>query len=99
MPSSKRLDFSTPGSGYCASPRHFPAGCSPLCAGLAFVWLNQRSTLVFNPESSRKKRGFRDVEEMTVDEIGTALNLTREAVKGRLHRARALLREYLLGGA
>jgi len=39
---------------------------------------------------------LRDVEEMTVDEIGAALALSREAVKGRLHRARALLREYLL---
>jgi RNA polymerase sigma factor (sigma-70 family) len=39
---------------------------------------------------------LRDVEERTVDEIAAALALTREAVKGRLHRARALLREYLL---
>ena len=39
---------------------------------------------------------LRDVEEMSVDEIGAALALTREAVKARLHRARALLREYLL---
>ncbi len=38
---------------------------------------------------------LRDVEEMTVTEIGCALGLTREAVKGRLHRARSLLREYL----
>lgn len=39
---------------------------------------------------------LRDVEEMTVDEIAAALALTREAVKARLHRARVLLREYLL---
>ena len=38
---------------------------------------------------------LRDFEEMTVDEIGAQLGLTREAVKGRLHRARGLLREYL----
>ena len=37
----------------------------------------------------------RDLQEMTIDEIGAALNLSREAVKGRLNRARALLREYL----
>jgi len=37
-----------------------------------------------------------DFEEMTIDEIGSALDLSREAVKGRLHRARALLREHLL---
>ena len=39
---------------------------------------------------------MRDLEERTVGEIGDALGLTREAVKGRLHRARTLLREYLL---
>ena len=38
---------------------------------------------------------LRDFEELTVDEIAARLDLTREAVKGRLHRARALLREYL----
>ena len=39
---------------------------------------------------------LRDIEELTVDEICATLSLTREAVKARLHRARALLREYLL---
>ena len=38
---------------------------------------------------------LRDFEELTVDEIGARLGLTRESVQGRLHRARALLREYL----
>lgn len=38
---------------------------------------------------------LRDVEELTIDEIARARDLTREAVKARLHRARALLREYL----
>ena len=38
---------------------------------------------------------MRDVEEMTIDEIAQALSLSREAVKGRLHRARGLIREYL----
>lgn len=38
---------------------------------------------------------LRDIEEMTVDEIGGVLSISREAVKGRLHRARSLLREYL----
>jgi RNA polymerase sigma factor (sigma-70 family) len=38
---------------------------------------------------------LRDLQEMTIDEIGGALNQSREAVKGKLHRARALLREYL----
>jgi RNA polymerase sigma-70 factor (ECF subfamily) len=38
---------------------------------------------------------LRDVEELTIDEMAQARGLTREAVKARLHRARALLREYL----
>jgi RNA polymerase sigma-70 factor (ECF subfamily) len=38
---------------------------------------------------------LRDVEELTIDEIAQALGLTREAAKGRLRRARALMQEYL----
>lgn len=38
---------------------------------------------------------MRDLKEMTIDEIATALDITREATKARLHRARALMREYL----
>ena len=36
---------------------------------------------------------MRDVKEMTIDEIADALGATRQAVKARLHRARALMRE------
>jgi RNA polymerase sigma factor (sigma-70 family) len=39
---------------------------------------------------------LRDLQEMTIDEIGNQLDLTREAVKGRLNRARSMLREYLI---
>ena len=38
---------------------------------------------------------MRDVKEMTIDEIADALGVTRQTVKARLHRARALMREYL----
>lgn len=38
---------------------------------------------------------MRDVKEMTIDEIASALGVTRQTVKARLHRARALMREYL----
>ena len=38
---------------------------------------------------------LRDLQEMTIDEIAETLSLSRETVKGRLNRARALLREYL----
>jgi len=40
---------------------------------------------------------LRDIEECTVDEIAHEQNLSREAVKARLHRARGLIREYLRG--
>jgi len=40
---------------------------------------------------------LRDVDELTIDEIAQSLSLSREAVKGRLHRARGLIREYLMG--
>lgn len=39
---------------------------------------------------------LRDVEELTINEIAAQLETTRETVKARLHRGRALLREYLL---
>jgi RNA polymerase sigma factor (sigma-70 family) len=38
---------------------------------------------------------LRDMEQLTIGEAAGRLGLTREAVKSRLHRARALLREYL----
>ena len=47
------------------------------------------------PEHYRRIILMRDVEEQTIDEIARALSLSREAVKGRLHRARGLIREYL----
>ncbi|MCW7539391.1 sigma-70 family RNA polymerase sigma factor [Aquabacterium sp. A7-Y] len=39
---------------------------------------------------------LRDMQQLTIAEIAQHLNLTREATKSRLHRARALVREYLL---
>jgi DNA-directed RNA polymerase specialized sigma24 family protein len=38
---------------------------------------------------------LRDFQDMTIDEIARCLNLTHEATKSRLHRARAMMREYL----
>ena len=40
---------------------------------------------------------LRDFEELTIAEIAARLDLTVPASKSRLHRARGLLREYLLG--
>jgi RNA polymerase sigma-70 factor (ECF subfamily) len=48
------------------------------------------------PEHYRQVVLLRDIEEMTVDEIARTLGLTRESAKARLHRARLLVREYLM---
>ena len=48
------------------------------------------------PEHYRIVVVLRDLQGMTVDEICAELKLSREAIKGRLHRARELVREYLL---
>lgn len=47
------------------------------------------------PDHYRQVLLLRDVQELTIDEIGARLALSRESVKGRLHRARAMMREYL----
>lgn len=41
---------------------------------------------------------LRDMEQLTIGEAAERLGITREATKSRLHRARALLREYLQDG-
>lgn len=51
------------------------------------------------PEHYREVVVLRDLEELTIDEIGERLNATRETVKARLHRARGMLRDYLIGEA
>jgi len=40
---------------------------------------------------------LRDFEEMSMDEIAQELGITVAAAKSRLHRARAMAREYLVG--
>lgn len=47
------------------------------------------------PVHYREVLVLRDIEELTIDEIAGRLASTRETVKARLHRARALVREYL----
>jgi RNA polymerase sigma factor (sigma-70 family) len=39
---------------------------------------------------------LRDIEELSIDEIVDVLGLTRESVKARIHRARLMIREYLI---
>jgi RNA polymerase sigma factor (sigma-70 family) len=48
------------------------------------------------PEHYREVILLRDIEELSIDEIAGALGLTRESVKARIHRARMLIREYLI---
>ena len=40
---------------------------------------------------------LRDMEQLTIGEVADRLAITREACKSRIHRGRALLREYLRG--
>jgi RNA polymerase sigma factor (sigma-70 family) len=48
------------------------------------------------PDHYREVILLRDIEELSVDEIAEVLALTRESVKGRIHRARLMIREYLI---
>lgn len=47
------------------------------------------------PDRYRDVIVLRDIEEFSIGEIAVELRLTREAVKGRIHRARLMIREYL----
>ena len=48
------------------------------------------------PRPYREVLILRDVDELTAPEVAARLGLTLEAVKSRLHRARAMMRERLL---
>ncbi len=48
------------------------------------------------PETYREVVVLRDLEELSIGEIAARLGTTPAAVKGRLHRAREMIREYLL---
>jgi RNA polymerase sigma-70 factor (ECF subfamily) len=49
------------------------------------------------PDMYREVILLRDMEQLTIAEAADRLQVTREACKSRLHRGRALLREYLQG--
>jgi RNA polymerase sigma-70 factor (ECF subfamily) len=42
---------------------------------------------------------LRDMEQLTISEVADRLSITREACKSRIHRGRALMREYLQADA
>lgn len=48
------------------------------------------------PDHYREVILLRDIEEFSIDEIAGTLGLTRESVKARIHRARFMIREYLI---
>ena len=48
------------------------------------------------PDHYREIVILRDIHELAIGEISDSLGLSRESVKARLHRARLLIREYLL---
>lgn len=48
------------------------------------------------PEHYREVILLRDIEEFSIDEIAAVLGQTRESVKARIHRARIMIREYLI---
>ena len=48
------------------------------------------------PDHYREVILLRDIEELSIDEIVGVLGLTRESVKARIHRARLMIREYLV---
>lgn len=49
------------------------------------------------PEPYREVIVLRDFEGLTIGELATSLKTTPAAIKGKLHRARELTREYLVG--
>jgi RNA polymerase sigma-70 factor (ECF subfamily) len=57
--------------------------------------LNLSLSMQSLPESHREIVLLRDVEMLSIDAIAERLSFTRETVKGRLHRARKSMREYL----
>ncbi len=49
------------------------------------------------PDLYREVILLRDMEQLTIGEVAEHLSITREACKSRIHRGRALIREYLQG--
>jgi hypothetical protein len=54
------------------------------------------SAIAALPEPYRKILILRDVDELTAPETAERLNISIDAVKSRLHRARTMVREQLL---
>lgn len=84
-------------------------GLDPYDEQLAETWLETRPQAMLRldlvraleslPSHYREVILLRDLEDLTIGEMALRLGLTSAAVKSRLHRARQLMREYLLEGA
>jgi RNA polymerase sigma factor (sigma-70 family) len=48
------------------------------------------------PSAYREVLVLRDIDELTAPEVAEQLKITTDAVKSRLHRARSMMREYLI---
>lgn len=57
--------------------------------------LDLASAIEALPRQYRQIILLRDCEQLTIAEIATALNISNEAVKSRVHRGRTMIREYL----
>lgn len=83
-------------------------GLDPYDEQKAEAWLETRPIEILRfelvqaleslPSHYREVILLRDLEELTIGEMVLRLKLTSAAVKSRLHRARQLMREYLLEG-
>lgn len=72
-----------------------PGGDPAATAQRTEVGEQVRAAIDALPEPYRTTVLLADVEEMSMDEIATAMNVTVPAVKSRLHRARLSLRKVL----
>lgn len=61
------------------------------------LWIDLIAAIHSLPAHYREVLLLRDFEELTIGEIAVELKLTSPATKSRLHRARRLIQEYLLG--
>ncbi|MBR0757882.1 hypothetical protein JQ604_37360 [Bradyrhizobium jicamae] len=90
-PEQKRLRANVNGSGIPnASAEIFGGTRTESASG----WLY--GAIQSLPEHYREVILLRDIEELSIDETTEVLSLTRESVKARIHRARLMIREYLV---
>jgi RNA polymerase sigma-70 factor (ECF subfamily) len=82
-------------AGLAPAPDESEAEAALLLRPEADLRLDVAAAFEALPTHYRDVALMRDVKEMTIEEISAALGASRQTVKARLHRARALMREYL----